>query len=789
MSSFRQLDERHVAAEVNIMEWSPTMDLIALATIQGEVFLHRFLSWQKVWTLPSPAGKKNEVAVTALAWRPDGKILAVGYDSGRVVLCDIEKANILHCFESGPAITALTWDPKCNKSLGPDVTPFYEDLSGIFLPKIPSLSKTYGSAKQAEENAEDMKKLKDQNHLNLLVLGNEQGCLQLYCFGVFKAGELKVEIDGDGASDIPPKIVSIALSRDLSLLNVLIETKSDESSYKYSIVSYSLSILKDKHQEMKVVSQKYAEITSLLCYLSATIKAISEAWEDILLEIDSKLMNYAEAKYHSESGTVSDDFLELLMFGTASESLENFLLLELTEKGLKKLGHSIELSYSNIQKLVLKHLQTVSQALFYHLCDLRGMARWEERFGSICLDEKRVSDTVTCTASFLLKATEIQQVIDTSMKNFKAFFRWLYAVILRLSEEQVPQEITKVTQQDLNFVAEFLKENFATEWNKDKKSTFSLERVGQYLKMDNLAFSSDPGCQSPWLEFLNANNAVKDCPSVYPYYPEKSLVRQHAELKETLKMAFEGPSNVLSNSFTKNCEFSLLKKSIENSIPIKYSHYSGQKTEYLYSAFTLELAPCRFIYIFRQHLSNSLDYRAIQVYFDKMKLSTEDLDESKKYLVLDVRFYNEETLTILLVETAEGSEHKSTPILVQFPFQTLWTGFAYQDFSKEASKEQLFVQIDGARLIDKSNCRRLENMRAASLAVSGQRKVACVLFASCRRVRLFEMDVEDEEEDTIEDADQSSILISNRGENSFSILNESEFLNEMEESKENFFIP
>ena len=37
-----------------------------------------------------------DARVAALAWRPDGKILAVGYDSGVVVLVDVEDANIVH---------------------------------------------------------------------------------------------------------------------------------------------------------------------------------------------------------------------------------------------------------------------------------------------------------------------------------------------------------------------------------------------------------------------------------------------------------------------------------------------------------------------------------------------------------------------------------------------------------------------------------------------------------------------------------------------------------------------
>lgn len=111
------------------------------------------------------------------------------------------------------------------------------------------------------------------------------------------------------------------------------------------------------YREIQILAAKYGKVSSLMTYLDATITAMSEAWEDILLEMDSKLAMFAEQKAKLDSGSVSDDFLQLLMFGTCSSELQQFLLHELTEKGLKKLGHSLETSYSNVQKLVLKHLQ------------------------------------------------------------------------------------------------------------------------------------------------------------------------------------------------------------------------------------------------------------------------------------------------------------------------------------------------------------------------------------------------------------------------------------------------
>ena len=159
---------------------------------------------------------------------------------------------------------------------------------------------------------------------------------------------------------------------------------------------------------------------------------------------------------------MSNDFLRLLMFGVASDELQNFLLHDLSEKvrhdvtawlvmsfrsflcmydlaekvhmrhdvtmtlpvtqlcwtdtrnlyctqGLKKLGHSIESSYSNIQKLVLKHLQAVAQALAYHLNDVRGMAELRDRFADLGLGVDACACAVNMAASFLLKSSELQQ--------------------------------------------------------------------------------------------------------------------------------------------------------------------------------------------------------------------------------------------------------------------------------------------------------------------------------------------------------------------------------------------
>lgn len=69
-----------------------------------------------------------------------------------------------------------------------------------------------------------------------------------------------------------------------------------------------------------------------------------------------------------------------IFLGAPTDELEIFLLQDLTAKGLKKFGSSVELSYSTIQRLVLKQMNVIGQSLTYHLTEIRGLIRIPDRF-------------------------------------------------------------------------------------------------------------------------------------------------------------------------------------------------------------------------------------------------------------------------------------------------------------------------------------------------------------------------------------------------------------------------
>lgn len=84
-------------------------------------------------------------------------------------------------------------------------------------------------------------------------------------------------------------------------------------------------------------------------------------------------------RYESNEGesSLSVDLMELLMFGHAGLKLERFLVTELTDKGLKRIGQAVELSYSNMQKLLVKNIMCANYQLSHYLTQLCGLIKQE----------------------------------------------------------------------------------------------------------------------------------------------------------------------------------------------------------------------------------------------------------------------------------------------------------------------------------------------------------------------------------------------------------------------------
>ena len=122
--SFSVLGERELDGDVSIAAWSPTSDLFATVAAMppstattssakpssSSVLRMHHMDLRILWSEP------QDRAPTALAFRPDGRVLAVGHADGRIAIVDVETredaaAGSQQCAPSAGAasIALLSW--------------------------------------------------------------------------------------------------------------------------------------------------------------------------------------------------------------------------------------------------------------------------------------------------------------------------------------------------------------------------------------------------------------------------------------------------------------------------------------------------------------------------------------------------------------------------------------------------------------------------------------------------------------------------------------------------------
>lgn len=175
---------------------------------------------------------------------------------------------------------------------------------------------------------------------------------------------------------------SCFLSDNTALISTLGLT--EENLLVYSLLDSR--ILEENSVQIKLVSTKFGMLFSMLTAIKSVIKEMDELWEDILVEMDQKFQLYALQKFNNlnnknntsantgglatenpnglnnntnlpnqagnQDTSLVHDFMMLYSFGSCNEHFKQFLLNELTEKGLKKLEASVENYYTNIQRLL-----------------------------------------------------------------------------------------------------------------------------------------------------------------------------------------------------------------------------------------------------------------------------------------------------------------------------------------------------------------------------------------------------------------------------------------------------
>lgn len=659
----------------------------------------------------------------------DEKILGIGYSNGLITLVDIESKEDIHSFSVENAdITSICWTQNYVE-IDESERSILENHK-IFLAPLPNINTLTTGNKKVHYSST---KFYSKNNLNFLLVATTDAKIHIYIFGVLFCGCINVAKD-IGASDLEKvEILNVKLGASFKELFVIYSRQG-----KVDLLVYENQTLLKYHIPIWRLSVKYGMVFNILGYIDDTIQHITEAWEAVLLEMDNKLTKYAKEQ---PRGAVSADFLELLLFGYPSEALDHFLTQDLTEKELKKLGNSIDLSYSTIQKLVVKPLHNAIVSLFYHINYVNGMNQNSFYYKSI-LGEV-TNEAVINTGAFLIKSFELQQTIDKSMRDYKIFFRWLYIAITRLLEETVPEDIGTINHLEINYLSEFL---YNFEQNREvsvddageTEIKFNLERIGQYLVDKDLIIPmQDDECL--WTQTLEANECLQNNGIIYPHHKNLSLIQQKNLMRKSIDELFGRLETTVGSDFKlqpRNHSCQSLSSSGDQKIVT--SHITDGEGEETFNLFTILLShDCALLVIYTAQSQ-------VKIIELKLQDRSECIVPSVGQLsLLDVKFYNSKLISVLL---RNQHESRSFTCFMQLPVNRV------TETLLNSSSELITINLYS--LIDDSMFKVLEGFSGSSMAVSGSRKVAAFLATNLKIMRLYDMEVEDDDPDD----DDSNLL-------------------------------
>lgn len=162
----------------------------------------------------------------------------------------------------------------------------------------------------SNENDAEFKDCPNQfDQLNLLIVAYGTGTIFMSVFGRYPYRSVHLSQFTNEPQGIY-KILDIQLSHDFSIMQVLY---LERCTNRIILSIINTSVLSAYSEELSIVAHSQIQIFHLLTHLNRTMKAVTEAWEQILLEMDTKMALYASTV---PEGGVSADLLELLMLGT-----------------------------------------------------------------------------------------------------------------------------------------------------------------------------------------------------------------------------------------------------------------------------------------------------------------------------------------------------------------------------------------------------------------------------------------------------------------------------------------
>lgn len=360
--------------------------------------------------------------------------------------------------------------------------------------------------------------------------------------------------------------------------------------------------------------------------------------------------------------------------------------------------------------------------------------------------------------------------------------------IQRLTDERIPSEVSRMSQQELIFIAEFLKGFDKIESSTGSRKGVNLEKLGQYLRHEPLQTCLKPE-GSEWATMLNENHCLRDHSLIMKQDLNFSLLQSHEKLVNAVRDVFSVAYEDLVD------HFAVLKLPLMTSASVLSSQIVTNDGNFLIASTDVER---KFLRLFQVEplLTNT---SSVSLYLKSIIIDVDNkqgwsmsiiISNIKLYISFDVKLYSLmfTSFSFFFSLLFFSLSFFLPPLFFFFFSQFCFVGsftknstvdnaiadlqFYSQDYlsllllnKQNYASSLLQLPTSHVKLLDhqshSSLCladvmgaiwpRPFQGISARRLAVSGARKVAAVLNENNRKIRLLETEVEPEDEDDEDD--------------------------------------
>jgi len=408
-TAFSVLQDNVTATEVALMSWCPNhMDLLAVVT-KLKISVHR-LSWQELFAVDIDADDEEaECDVSAIAWRPDGKMIALGRRDGTVELFSVESRERVYTANVLDGPITLEW-VDTSKQLAAKVTSLAQaDSDQISLQCNDRTGKFFSELPPFEEEVVEVGQIKTgpvftdffslnrpatgcdadkQSNLNLLLVGDDQGNIAISAFGCWPIAHIKVgepnvvlHVNPDQTPSSEPteskaRIVRLFMSDKLHFLSAIV--RSDDQLEAWN---FSCQIFQARFHEIKLICTHLQHVNYLFAYIHRAVQMCVASWTKLHTNIYRKFRAILDLLEDSGlTGTIESELVMLLLAGAPSAPMHKFLSEYLSLDMVARYMKSVNSGCTLMLKLLQLSLPQAAEELAFRLGELRALSRWKERY-------------------------------------------------------------------------------------------------------------------------------------------------------------------------------------------------------------------------------------------------------------------------------------------------------------------------------------------------------------------------------------------------------------------------